>query len=622
MRDCLPQPRSTTSEERARPATPSPSSDRRPTDVVIPARNIRQERKVLTTNTVADQVASILVHYGVDCIFGQSIPTELMLAAEQRGIRQLLYRTENAGGAMADGYARVSHRVGVVAAQNGPAATLLVPPLSEALAASVPVVALVQEVPRTRRHRNAFQELDHHGLFGGCSKAVVDVDCPERVEADLFRAFSIATQGRPGPVVVLLPRDVLSLPAVSQGTAGPNPGSYPLDRPRPDAEAVRQAAALLAEADHPLVVAGGGIHLSDAAPELADLQEAASLPVATTTMGKGAVSEDHELSAGVIGPFMGRASYNFGLQPFVADADVVLFAGTRTNENGTDTWRLFSDQARFIQLDIAAKEIGRNYHAMRLMGDAKAGLADLVAELRRCDLTKRRYRRPETVDRLANAHRQGRLAAQSLTRSDAVPIRPERIMAELDALLSPQDMVVADASYATVWAAAYLEARETGQRFISPRGLAGLGWGLPLALGAKAASPHSRVVCLEGDGGFAHCWQEMETAVRESLPVVIILFRNDILGFQQHGELHTYGQHTSATGFGPVDHVAIARACGVSGVRVESPTELGSALSAALAAPVPTLVEVMVDPAAFPPFTKWDNSPALAQLASVSEQVQ
>lgn len=573
----------------------------------------------MTTNTVADQVASILEQYGVDCIFGQSIPTEVLLAAEQRGIRQLLYRTENAGGAMADGYARVTHRVGVVTAQNGPAATLLIPPLSEALAASVPVVALVQEVPRARRHRNAFQELDHHALFAGCTKAVVDVDCPERVAADLFRAFSIATQGRPGPVAVLLPRDVLSLPAAGQTLAGPNPGSYPLDRPRPDAEAVRQAAALLAEADHPLVVAGGGVHLSDAAAELAGLQEAASLPVATTTMGKGAVAEDHELSAGVIGSFMGSASYNHALRSFAADADVVLFAGTRTNENGTDSWKLFSDEARFIQLDLATEEIGRNYEAMRLMGDARAGLADLTGELRRHDLTKRRLARPETVARLASAHQEGHLAAQSLTRSDAVPIRPERIMAELDALLTPQDIIVADASYATVWSAAYLAARVSGQRFLAPRGIAGLGWGLPMALGAKAARPHSRVVCLEGDGGFAHCWQEMETAVRESLPVVIILFRNDILGFQEHGELHTYGQHTSATGFGPVDHVAIAQACGVTGVRIESPGDLGGALSAALAATGPTLLEVMVDPAAFPPFTKWDNSPVLAQLTSISE---
>jgi acetolactate synthase-1/2/3 large subunit len=576
----------------------------------------------LTSNTVADQVASILVHYSVDCIFGQSIPTELMLAAEQRGIRQLLYRTENAGGAMADGYARLSHRVGVVTAQNGPAATLLVPPLSEALAASVPVVALVQEVPRGRRNRNAFQELDHHALFAGCTKAIVDADYPERVSADLFRAFSIATQGRPGPVAVMLPRDVLTLPAVSHGTTGTIPGPYPLDRPRPDMEAVRHAATLLAQADHPLVVAGGGVHLSDAAEELAVLHETASLPVATTTMGKGAVAEDHELSVGVIGSFMGSASYNSGLRSFVGDADVVLFVGTRTNENGTDSWSLFSDSARFIQLDIAAEEIGRNYDVVRLVGDAKAGLADLATELRGRDLTKRESGRRETVTCIASAHREGRLAAQSLTRSDAVPIRPERIMAELNALLTPQDIIVADASYATVWSAAYLDAREAGQRFISPRGLAGLGWGLPLALGAKAARPRSRVICLEGDGGFAHCWQEMETAVRESLPVVIVLFRNDILGFQQHGELHSHGQHTSATRFGPVDHVAIARACGVSGVRIESPAEVSSALSAALAATEPTLLEVMVDPAAFPPFTKWDNSPALAQLTSVGEPVR
>jgi acetolactate synthase-1/2/3 large subunit len=178
-------------------------------------------------------------------------------------------------------------------------------------------------------------------------------------------------------------------------------------------------------------------------------------------------------------------------------------------------------------------------------------------------------------------------------------------MAELDRLLPDNAITVADASYSTIWMASHLRARRAGQRFISPRGLAGLGWGLPLALGAKAARPDAPVVCIAGDGGFGHVWAELETAVRERLAITVIVLNNSILGFQKHAELYNFGAHTSAIGFQPVDHAAIARAVGAAGLRITGAADIGPALEKALASESVTLLDVVTDPDAYPPITAW-----------------
>jgi acetolactate synthase I/II/III large subunit len=550
-----------------------------------------------------------LRRHGITAVFGQSLPSAFFLTAKKHGIRQITYRTENAGGAMADGYARISNRIAVVGAQNGPAATLLVPPLSEAMRASIPVLALVQEVPLAARDRNAFQELDHTALFHGCCKWMGEITDPARAEDYLDMAIAVATSGRPGPVVLMLPKDVLvkpTAPALRQRHA--SLGKFPLDRNRPAADQVAEAAARIARASRPLVVAGGGVHLSGASAELARLQEIASLPVATTNMGKGAVSELHELSVGVIGNYMGLNSATRYMRDLVEGADLVLFLGSRTNENGTDSWTLFPADAAYIHADIDSAEIGRNYEALRLPGDLKLVLTDLTEAIAATDLTVRSESRHQVAGHIAAAREKHAREVASLLTSDAVPIRPERVMAELNALLTEDAIVVADASYATIWSGNYLQARRAGQRFLSPRGLAGLGWGLPLALGAKAANPASPVVCISGDGGFAHVWAELETAVREDLPVTLIVLNNSILGFQKHSELHQFGEHTSAIDFMPVDHAAIARACGADAIRVEDPGELRAALKKAFSSPRITLVECLIDPDAYPPITLWDDS--------------
>lgn len=577
------------------------------------------------TRTVAQAVAQAMLRHGITQFFGQSLPSLLVLEAERAGIRQIVYRTENAGGAMADAAARIGNRLTVVTAQNGPAAALLVPPFAEAMKASVPILALVQEVPADRQDRNAFQELDHDRLFAGVTKWSRKLPSPERIDDYLDMAIVQATTGRPGPVALMLPKDMLAAEA-GEPRRAQRLGEFPLDRVAPDPARVREAAEVLAGARTPVVIAGGGVHLSRAAEAVARLQQRFSLPVATTNMGKGAVDEDHPLSYGVIGNAMGVEAPSHPLRDRLLAADAVLLVGTRTNENGTDAWTLVPPKATVIHLDIDGAEIGRNYEAIRLAGDAKLGLEALswaLGELCASEGSDGPGGGPDAPESIADAAsalaaRRGEHESTAATareygariRGEVVStdgaIDPRHVMEALDERLTAADIVVADASFSTLWVTGYLRARRSGQRFLTPRGLAGLGWGYPMALGAKAASPDSRVVCLSGDGGFGHVWGELETAVRERLDVVLIVLNNSILGFQKHAELHQFGAHTSAIDFGAVDHAAVARSVGMTALRVSDPAGFGTALDEALAVQGPVLLDVIANPESKPPITSWD----------------
>ena len=567
-----------------------------PTPLTVTGLNVQE--------SVGHAIVRALKRHGVECTFGQSLPTMFQLSAEAGGIKQIVYRTENAGGYMADAYARLTGKPGIVTAQNGPAAALLVAPLAEALKASIPVIALVQDVSRLQTDKNAFQDLDHIGMFSAVSKWVRRVNEPSRVDDYIDQAFTMACSGRPGPVVLMFPSDVLTEPLVPS-TRTACLGQFPLDPTVASPSAVRHAAELLAKAERPLVIAGGGVHLSHGHVALTRLMDEGHLPVATTVMGKGTVDERHPLAVGVVGYFMGPNGATRYQRKLVTEADVVLLVGNRTNQNGTDSWQLYPKNAHYIHLDIDGTEVGRNYEATRLVGDAGLTLDALAEALGKLDLAKRRAQRP-ALEASIQAARETYLKESAPVRLSAQsPIRPERVMHELQKRLTGDTVMVADASYSSIWISNCLTAVQSGMRFITPRGLAGLGWGFPMALGAKVARPQSEVYCLAGDGGFGHVWSELETARRMGLKVTLIVLNNGILGYQKHAENVKFGAHTSAVDFYPVDHAAIARNCGCNGIRVTDPEQLNQALDAARASDVTTLIEVMTDENAFPPITAY-----------------
>ena len=557
--------------------------------------------------SVAQRLAAAFKRHGVKYLFGQSNPPGVTLAAAKLGIEQIGYRQENAGTYMADGFARVSGTIPVVTAQNGPAATLLVPGLAECLTASIPIVALAQDVAAANRDRNAFQELDQVALFQGVAKWIKRIPCQERVEDYVDMAFAAAGSGRPGPAVLLCPQDLLKERAPNQGMRRvASLGQYPLDRIAADPARIEEAARLLAQAERPIIYAGGGVIGSRAERELQEFQDQAHMPVATSTMGKGSVDESHPLSIGVIGYYMAERGMSKFAKPLIEDADVVLLIGNRTNQNGTDSWSLLPTGARYIHLDIDPIEIGRNYEALRLLGDAKTTLPLLLDALKQQGLLKRQAGRLDVEQSIALSRAQHLDEIRDVTTSDAIPMRPERIMAELELVLTPDSILVADASFSSIWISNYLHA-DGERRFITPRGQAGLGWGFPMAMGAKLAAPEREVFCVVGDGGFAHVWSEMETAHRHGIKVILFVMNNQILGYQLHAEEAGMGNHTNVCEFTPVDHAAIARACGVMGIRIERPNQIASAIREALQSDTTVVLDCIIDANAMPPveiFTK------------------
>lgn len=558
--------------------------------------------------TNAQKFAHALKKNGVEYIFGQSNPSKIMLAAMEIGIRQIAYRQENSGTYMAQGYSMMTGKTGIVAAQNGPAATLLVPGLAEDLKAGHPVIAIVQEVALNHAEKNAFQELDHEKLFMGCSKWVKKIYSAERIEDYVDMAFMAANEGKPGPAVLLCPVDIFNdtLETESTSNRSMNLGHYPLDRKLPDPEKIQEAAELLLSARNPIVYAGGGVFSSGAVSELRSMQEEFSLPVATTTMGKGSVDELHPLTIGVIGYYMGNRSSTKFLKPMVQDADVVLLVGNRTNQNGTDSWTLLPENAAYIHIDIDSMEIGRNYEALRLAGDAKLTLKALSDALRRGDASRRHENRGDIEKRIAEAREQHKQEVLDVTTSNISPIRIERFVAEVEKQLSDDHIVAADASFASIWIANYLTAVKD-RKFLFPRGLAGLGWGMPMAMGAKLAAPGRPVFCLTGDGGFAHVWSELEACKREHIDVVCAVINNNRLGYQYFAELYKFGAYTNACDIDDVDYVKIAEACGHTGFVIEKPEDIEDVLKKAFAAKGTVIIDVRTEANCTPPLPFIDQ---------------
>jgi len=561
------------------------------------------------SQTVAQQIAESLKRHGVEYIIGQSIPSSVTLAAVEVGIKQVLARTEKDGAIMADGYARATNRIPVVTSCSGPGTALLACGLGEALYASVPMVALVQDIPDAYTDRNAAQEFDDLAMLKTVTKHARRVTRPDRIVDYIDRAFMIAATGRPGPVALLLAPELFGEKAVVPEF--PRTGSYgrfPLDRSLPAPEAIAAAADLIKAAARPVIIAGGGVYLSQARAEVQALSEAAGIPVGTTTMGRGAVPDEYPLALGAMTYAIGNRSMGKHQRPLMEEADLVILIGTRTNQNGTHSWKLYPKQAKFIHIDIDPNEIGRTYEAVRLVGDAKVTLQALTAAVRQRQSADAKARASSAAARIEKARAAYRSEIRSAVESSKTPVRPERVISALDKLAPAGTIMVGDASYATTWITNYVAARADRYRFITPRGQAGIGWGFPMALGVKLAEPDRMTVYLGGDGAFGYTWSELETAVRQGVKsFVAIVLNNSVFGYQKDAEDVALGEHTTRLHIAPVDHCAIAKACGWHAIRVERPDQVESALREALQGTQPVLVEVISDPSAYPPLITFDN---------------
>jgi acetolactate synthase I/II/III large subunit len=550
-------------------------------------------------------LAALLAEHGVRHVFG--VPGGQTLALydgllDQAGLTHVLTRDERSAAYAADGYARVTGQVGVCDATVGPGAAKLPSGLSESLGASVPVVALVSDLPaRLAPHRYrgaASQALDQAGLLAPVTKWQATVPTAGVLPALVRQAFRVAATGRPGPVALFLPQDVLDGPVPDEpGLAAQLPGSarfgrFPPFRPVPDQADLAAAAAVLRAAERPFILAGGGVQLSGAGPELTALAERAGAAVGSTLSGKGVIAEDHPLSVGVTGS-MGTTAAAAAL----AEADVVLLAGCKAGSGATYGWTLPHPGQAVLQLDIDPAELGRAFPLRAaLLGDVRAGLAALLTAMQ--DARGLDADGPAEPDRAAWRARLAGLTAAWRAARDAErasgqqPIAPQRVLAGLEAALGPGDVLICDASLASGWGGVYLEQRRPGRQVLCPRGQAGLGYALPAAIGVATAG--HRTVVLTGDGALGYAVGELATVAELGLPVTVVVLNNRSLGWIRWYRRITFGRGWEDDDFADVAFNEIARGFGLHGARVSEPGRLAGALHDALAGP-PALLDVVTD---------------------------
>jgi acetolactate synthase-1/2/3 large subunit len=553
-------------------------------------------------------LAGLLAEHGVRHVFGvpggQTLALYDALLDRAPALTHVLVRDERTAAYAADAYARVTGRVGVCDATVGPGAAKLPSGLGEALGASVPVIALVSELPaRMAPHRYrsaASQALDQAALLAPVTKWQATVPDLAAMPGLARQAFREAVTGRPGPVALLLPQDVLDSPAkppVPRASAE-RFGTFPAFRPAPDPADVAAAAAVLRRAARPFILAGGGVMHSGAGPAVTALAERLSAAVGTTLTGKGAIAENHPLSAGVTGT-MGTTAAAAAL----AEADVVLLAGTKASGGATFGWKLPRPDQHVVQIDIDPAELGRAFDvAAAMLGDARSGLSALLAELGTGTGTGTGAEPDRSAwrARLAALTAGWRAARDGERASDAVPIAPQRVLAELEAALGPDDRLICDASLASGWGGVYFEQRIPGRQVLCPRGQAGLGYALPAAIGAATASAGGggragRTVVLTGDGALGYAVGELATVAELRLPVTVVVLNNRSLGWIRWYRRITFGRGWEDEDFADVAYADVARGFGLHAARVTEPGRLAPALAAALGSDRPALLDVVTE---------------------------
>ncbi|MDH3714748.1 MAG: thiamine pyrophosphate-binding protein [Gammaproteobacteria bacterium] len=519
-------------------------------------------------------------------------------AARRLGLRHNLINDERCAVFAADAYAKVSGRVGLADATLGPGATNLVTGLVEALNAGSPLVAIIGDAHREHAGKNMTQETQQMEILRPAVKDILRIESVQRIPEIMRRAFAVATSGRPGPVVVDVPEDV------AHGTHGFDGEEFAIDpaheaapalRCRPDAESILAAAQLLTVAERPVILSGGGVHISGAAAALTDFAEAYSIPVAHTLTGKGGVACTSPLNAGLFG------RYDRIANRLIEESDCLLNVGCKLGEIATKRYTVPEPGKTLIHLDIVAEEMGRTYTpAIKLWGDARAGIEDLAAAMADT-AAEQRTRRATYAAEIPLRMQAWRESVSARLNSEDTPVHMARLLTEINRLLPAAGILVADGGFAAHWSGLLFDTRTPGRSFVPDRGLASIGYGLPGAMGVKLARPDAPVVALTGDGGFNMVLGELETARRMELAVTIVVVNNAASGYVKALQHLMYGEGAyQSSDLRDTNYASLAEAMDCRGLRVEKPSELGSALETALAeSGRPSVVDVVVtrDPA-------------------------
>ena len=534
----------------------------------------------------AEAIVKSLEKEGVEVIFGipggVSIPLYDVLY-DSKKIRHILVRHEQAAAHAAEGYARVSGKTGVCHATSGPGATNLTTGIVDAYMDSSPIVALTGQVATPFLGKDAFQETDPVGITMPATKHNFQLRSVEEIPDVIKKAFLIASTGRPGPVLIDMPKDIQEKEGnIKFPKTVDLPGYKPTLKGNP--KQIKKAIDMLLSAERPMILAGGGVIIANAERELLKLAELLMAPVATSLMGKGAFPETHPLAVGMIG-MHGRKAGNYAIN----DADVILAIGCRFSDRTTAVVSCFAPEAKIIHADIDPAEIGKNVRVnLPIVGDAKYVLKDMLKLLK---AKAKKGKENEWTKKIAKYKKE---FSPKMDYND-VPLKPQKIIKEIMNTLAADDIVTTEVGQCQMWAAHYL-GRTKPRTFISSGGLGTMGFGFPAAMGAKVAKPERNVIDIAGDGSFLMNSQELATVVTEDIPVVVAVFNNRYLGMVRQWQELFYDRRYSAVDLGnSPDFVKLAEAYGAKGLRVEKPKDIAPAIKEAFKSGKPTVIDFMVN---------------------------
>ena len=495
-------------------------------------------------------------------------------------LRHILVRHEQSAAHAADGYARVTGKVGVCVATSGPGATNLITGIMGAKADSVPMVAITGQVARASLGSEAFQECDICSIAASCTKRAYMVMSAQDLAPTIREAFHTALEGRPGPVLIDVPRDVQQEEVEVEFPQVFEPEMPPL---RPETqEGLQHAARLISQAQRPVIISGHGVLSSGASQQVKELAEITGIPVITTLLGLSGFPGKHPLSLGMLG-MHGMYWANIA----VDQADLIIGLGMRFDDRVTGKVSTFAPHARIIHLDIDPGQVGRNVPVeVPLVGDAKAVLQALLPLVSYVD-------RPEWMGYISGLKRDH--PSLAIPPSDA--LQTQHVLAGLNELIQEnQDtVVVTGVGQHQMWAAQFLFFNQAN-KFVSSGGLGAMGFELPAALGAQAGRPGATVWSIAGDGGFQMTLQELATAIESELPVKIALFNNGYLGMVRQWQELFYQNHLKAVPIPGPDYVKLAEAYGIPSVRVTEQEDVIPAMRQAQAHNGPYLIEFVVEP--------------------------
>ena len=541
----------------------------------------------MATMTGAKALMNAMENEGVKQVFGLPGGANLPMYDEfaRCNIRHILVRHEQSAAHMADGFGRVSRKPGVCFATSGPGATNILTGLATAQADSAPMIAVTGQVPVAMIGRDAFQESDIIGMANPVVKYAYQPRTPEEIPETIRQGFYIAETGRPGPVLIDIPKDVQQNEAemifpYEFRIEGYHPWTDP------DIAAVERAVDILTHAEKPIILAGGGTIISSAFAELQAISETLMLPVVTTFKGKGSFPENHPLSLGPIG-MHGHAEAN----RMMSEADCVLAIGTRFSDRSVGTFTEFERRLKIIHMDVDPAEIGKNQTThLAVVGDVRASLRIMVKML-----LKRSIKRSQETPWIKHVKETKSYWKENL-KIHPGEMGAAKVLRKLRETLPNESIITTEVGQHQMWASLFYDVIEPGT-FFSSTGLGTMGWGFPAAIGAKVARPSVPVVDIAGDGSFNMTENSLATAILEDIPVIVFLMNNFTLGMVAQWQRTFYERRMIGVDQGKCpDYVKLAQSYGAEGIRAESMDELERAIKTALGNNVATVIDIPIDP--------------------------